>query len=94
MMDNKTTAVVKFRAKLGIDQHDTILTKENSIGSKIMKVFSDEKIIGQYFVWNERIDLYIPKHKLAIEVDELGHLARDEEGETKRQEKLSGTNQR
>ena len=40
------------------------------------------------FVLNERIDCYHHKHKLAIEVGELGHLDRDEEDEIKRQEKL------
>ena len=28
MMNTRTTATVKFRDKLGIDQHDPILTKE------------------------------------------------------------------
>ena len=41
----------------------------------------------QYFVLNERIDFYLPKHKLAIEVDELGHLDKDVEDKIKRQKK-------
>ena len=53
-----------------------------------MKVFSDEEIMKQYFVLNWRIDFYLPKHKLAIEVDELSHLDRDEDDEIKTQEKL------
>ena len=87
-MGTRTKAPVKIRAKLGINQHDPILTKEQSIGSKIMKVLPGEEIIKQYFILNERIDFYLPKPKLAIEVDELGHLDRDEEDETKRQKKL------
>ena len=55
MMDTRTTGAVKFRATLVINQHDAILTKEKSIDSKIMKVFSDEEIIEQYFVLNEKL---------------------------------------
>ena len=84
-IDIRTTAVVKPKANFGINQHHPILTKEQSIGSKILKVFTDKEIIEQYFILNERIDFYLPKHKLAIEVDELGHLDRDEEDEIKRQ---------
>ena len=43
MMDTKTTAVVKFRDKLGINQHDLILTKEQPMDSKIRKVFQTKK---------------------------------------------------
>ena len=33
-------------------------------------------------------DFYLPKRKLAIEVDELGHFDRDQTPENKRQKKL------
>ena len=33
-------------------------------------------MIFQYHVLNYRIDAYLPKYKLAIEVDELGHVDR------------------
>ena len=85
MMDKRTTKAVEFRAKLKINQHNPILTKEQSIGSKIVKAFPNEKIKEQFFVLNEKIDFYFPRHKLAIEVDELGHLHRNEEDEMKRQ---------
>ena len=39
----------------------------------------------QYSVDQYKIDLYFPKHKLAIECDEFGHLDRDIEYEVKRQ---------
>ena len=71
-MGSRTTAAITFRAKLGINRHDPMLTKEQSIGLKIMKVFSEEEIIEQYFVLNERIDFYLGKPKLATEVAELG----------------------
>ena len=87
MMDTRTKAV-EFRAKFKNNQHDPILTKEQSIVSKIVKAFSNEKIIEQFFVLKEKIDFYFPRHKLAMEVDELGHLDRNEEDETKRRKKL------
>ena len=65
-MGSRTTAAITFRAKLGINRHDPMLTKEQSIGLKIMKVFSEEEIIEQYFVLNERIDFYLGKPKLGL----------------------------
>ena len=79
MMDTRTTKAVEFRAKFKINQHDPVLTKEQSIGSKIVKAFPKEKIKEQFFVLNEKIDFYFPRYKLAIEIDELGHLDRNGE---------------
>ena len=42
----------------------------------------------QYTVIGYRIDLYFHKHKLAIEVDELGHAERNLNNETERQKAL------
>ena len=75
MMDTRTTGAVKFRATLGINQHDPILTKEKSIDSKIMKVFSDEEIIEQYFVLNEKLT-FINLNKKDFDVfDKLGKIS-------------------
>ena len=38
-----------------------------------MKPFPNVKMIKQYYVLGKRIDLYLPDHKLAIEIDEKGH---------------------
>ena len=84
MMDTRTKKAVEFKAKFKTNQHDPILTKEQSIGSKIIKAFPNEKIKKQFFVLNEKTDFYFPKHKLAIDVHELGHLDRNEEDEIKR----------
>ena len=35
-----------------------------------MKVFCKKEILLQYSVLSYRIDLYFPRHRLAIEVDE------------------------
>ena len=38
-----------------------------------MKLFAKEEILPQHFILSYKIDLYFPKHKLAIEVDEKEH---------------------
>ena len=51
--------------------------KEESVTIKIIKVFSNEKILLKHSALNYQIDLYFSEHKLAIEVDEKGHSDRD-----------------
>ena len=84
-MDCRTTPAVNFKTKLGFNQHDPIMTKEQSILSKIVTLFSAEKIIRQYNVLSNRIDVYFPKYKLAIKVDEQEHNDRDIDYEIRRQ---------
>ena len=67
-----------FRCKLGFTLHDITMSKEESVTIKIIKAFSNEKILLQHHVLNYQIDLYFPEHKLAVEVDEKGHTDRDE----------------
>ena len=80
-----TPKAIEFRPELGFKQHDIILTKEQSVMSKITKLFSKEKILLQHSLFDYKIDWYFPKHKLAIEVDEEGYTDRDEK--KKRKEK-------
>ena len=47
-----------------------------------------KKILLQHSVLGYRLDLYFPKHKLAIEVDEKGHTGRDKRKEIERQETI------
>ena len=76
ILDCRTTPTVHFKTRLGFNQHDPIMTQEQSILTKIRSIFPNETIIFQYHVLNCRIDAYLPKHKLAIEIDELGHADR------------------
>ena len=39
-----TKEVVEFRSKLGFKQNDKVWKKEQSVTTKIMKTFSNEKI--------------------------------------------------
>ena len=66
------------------------MTQEQSVLTKIKSAFSTEEIIFQHSVLGYRIDVYFLKHKLAIEVDELGHVNRinDEERQKAIEKKL------
>ena len=90
-MDCRTTPAVNFRTRLGFSQHDPIMTKEQSVLSKITKLFATERTILQHYVLNKyRIDLYFPEHRLAIEIDESNHANKrnDDERENEIKEHL------
>ena len=53
-----------------------------------MNVFAKEDIEGQYYVLSYYIDLYFPKNRLAEEIDEKGHLERNENKEEERENKI------
>ena len=57
-----------------------------------MKSFPGVEMIEQYSVLDYKIDLYLPVHKLEIEIDKKGHLDKDEkeeERENKIEKKLN-----
>ena len=90
-MDFRTTPAVNFtyfKTKLRFNQHDPIMTQEQSILSKIVILFAAEKIILQHNVLGYRIDAYFPKYKLAIAVDGQGHNDRDIDYEIDRQKAI------
>ena len=64
------------------------MSKEESVTTKIIKTFSNEKIRPQHSVLSYQIDLYFLKYRLAIKVDEKGHTDRDERKENEREEKI------
>ena len=83
-MDGRTTLAVNFSAGLGFRQHDLIMTQEQSVLTNIIAVFAAEKIILQYNVLGYRVDAYLPKHKLGIEINEQGHNDRSIDHEIER----------
>ena len=87
-MDCRTTPAVNFKTRLGFSQHDSIMTQEQSILSKIVTSFAAEEIILQHNVLGHRIDAYFPKYKLAIEDDEQGHNNRNIGYEIRRQKTI------
>ena len=82
-----TPKATEFRSELGFKQHDILLSKEQSMILKITALFSNEKVPLHYSVFGYEIDLYYPKDKLAIEVDEKGHSDIDEKRKIKEMEK-------
>ena len=77
-----------LKRNLGFRLHDVINTKEQTVVESIKDAFEGEDMQTQYSVLGYRVDLYFHKHKLAIEVDELGHAERNLSHETERQKAL------
>ena len=75
----------KFRTRLGFKRYDVILTKEQSVLTKIMSSFEGENMQTQYKVLSYRINLYFQDYKLAMEIDENRHRNRYIDYEIKRQ---------
>ena len=73
IMDCRTTAKYKFRTRLTCKQFDVILTKEQSVLTKIMTLIEGENMQTQYSVLGYRTDLYFRENKLEVEVDEIDH---------------------
>ena len=85
-MGCRTATEVEFRTKLGFNQHDPIVTIEQSVLTKIIKVFSNEKIILKHHVLDYIINLYFLEYKLAAENDEFNHV--DRIGDNEREEEI------
>ena len=83
-MDCRTTLTHKFRTRLGFKQYDVILTKEQSVLTKIMSLFEGENMQTQCNVSSYRIELYFHGYKLVIEIDENRRSVRKIVYETKR----------
>ena len=81
----RTTWAHKFRTGLGFKQYDVILTKEQSVLTKIMSLFEGENMQTQYKVSSYRIDLYFHDYKFAVEIDENGLSSRNTDYKIKRQ---------
>ena len=58
---------------MGFKEHDIFKSKERSIIEKIQTVFLAEEKLLQHSVFTYRIYIYFPDHKLAVEIDEIGH---------------------
>ena len=76
-MDCRTDESFNLKKDLGFRLHNVINTKEQTVLKSIKDSFEGEDLQTQYSVLGYRIDHYFYKHKLAIEVDELGHADRN-----------------
>ena len=73
---------------MGFNLHYLINTKEQTVLKSIKDAFEGEDMQTQYTVIGYRIDLCFHKHKLAIELDELGHADRNLNNEMEKQNTL------
>ena len=83
-----TPEAIEFKSRLEFSQHDLIMTKEQSVLTKIIKVFASEEILLQCSFLSYKIDLYFPEHELAIEFNEKGHKDRNIDYAIKRQKSI------
>ena len=74
---------IEFKSKLGLEQHIRVLTKWNPVTTIIMKSFPMKKYYYNTIFFDSFIDLYFPKHKLAIEVDKKRHTDRNKKHKMK-----------
>ena len=81
----RTKMAHKFRTRLGFKRYNVILTKGQSVLTKIMSSLEGENMQTQYKVLSYRIDLYFQDYKLAMEIDENRHRNRYIDYEIKRQ---------
>ena len=65
----RAAAAHKSRTKLGFKQYDVILTKEQSVLTKIKISSEGENMQTQYSVLGYRIDLNFHDYKLAMEIE-------------------------
>ena len=87
MIAAKTQAAI-FEEKFGVNQHDKVLCKQQSLGLRLKKLFQNEDIIEEYFALHYRTDFTFKKHGLLVETDEKGHADRDSDYEKRRQKEL------
>ena len=83
----KTQAAI-FKSKFGVNQHDKVLRKQQSLGLRLKKLFPNENIIEEYFALHYRTNFTFKKHMLVVEIDEKEHVDRDPDYEKKRQKEL------
>ena len=83
-----TPKSIKFKSKIGFNQCEITLNKEQSVLKSVMDAFEEKNMQTQYNVFRYIIDLYFHYYKLAIEVDEKAHKDRNINHEIKRQKTL------
>lgn len=80
----------KLASELGIKEETRYLRKEIEIVGFIQEILTQVMIPFEFqkHVANYRVDLYLPKQKLAIEIDENNHADRDPYYERAREERI------
>ena len=75
---------LEFKKKLRLDP-DVVTCDEQDIISTLQVAFEGKIILTQYCIENKRLDAYLSKYKLGIEVDEYNHEDRNSNHEKSRQ---------
>ena len=88
IMDCRTDESCNLKRNLGFRLHDVINTKEQTVLKSIKYAFEGQDMQTRCSVLGYRIELYFHKHKLVIEVHELGHADRNLSNENEREEAL------
>ena len=88
IIDCRIDESCNLKRNLGFRFHDVVNTKELTVINSIKDAFEVEDVQTQYSVFCYLIDLYFHKHKLATEVDELGHADRNLSNEIEKQKAL------
>ena len=87
-MNAAKTHIANFKSKFGVNQHNKVLRKQQSLGLRLKKLFPNENIIEEYFALHYRTDFTFKKHMLVEEIDEKGHVDRNPDFEKKRKKEL------
>ena len=78
---------IKYAQDLGIDVSDIKPRfEEMATLASLMEAFDGQEMVQQFPIGCYRIDLYFPKHRIAVECDEHGHVDRDTLKEQERQD--------
>ena len=72
-----------YKEKLGLEPYKITCDKQDIIRA-LQLAFEDEIIHTQYCIDNKRLDSYLPKYKVGIEIDEYDHKYRDSKHEQSR----------
>ena len=83
-----TPKSIEFRLRFGFNQSDIRFSKKQLTVKPIMDAFEGENMQDQYTILGYRIELDFHDYKLAVEIDEKGHMNRDIKGEIQRQKAL------
>ena len=89
IIDTKTVKTAELKTKLGFNQVDPIISKQESIGLRLKKTFLSEEVIEDFSALNYLINFYFPKYKLPVEIDEFGHADQDSVRKNKRQTEIA-----
>ena len=88
IMDYRIIEAHIFRTTFGFKQYDVILSKGQSVTTKIKSSFEIGNMQTQYNMLGYSTDLYFSDHKIARETNEHGHRDKNVDCEIKRQKAI------